>query len=68
MTGFRWIVARVRALWRRDGVAAEIDEELHFHLASRIEQYERDGLTPDAARRKGAGARWPRRDSSRSGL
>ena len=52
MTGLRWIVARVRGLWRRDGIAAEIDEELQFHVAARTEQYERDGLTHDDARRK----------------
>ena len=52
MTGLRWILARVRGLWRRDGIAAEIDEELQFHVAARTEQYERDGLTHDAARRK----------------
>jgi predicted permease len=46
------LVARVRALLRRDAVADEIREELDFHLRSRIDQYQREGLTPDEARRQ----------------
>jgi len=43
-------VRRAWAFWRPD-VAAEVDEELAFHLEARVAEYERQGLTrPDAER------------------
>jgi predicted permease len=48
----RVAAARLRALVRRDAIAAEIREELEFHLNARIDQYERDGLTRTEAARK----------------
>ena len=49
---FRSLVARVRAITRRDVVAGEIHDELRFHVDSRVEQYEREGLTHPEATRK----------------
>jgi len=49
---FRSLVARLRAIARRDAIAGEIHDELRFHVDSRVEQYEREGLTRDEARRK----------------
>ena len=45
-------LARLRALFRRDAVIDDIREELDFHVRSRVEQYEREGLSPDDARRR----------------
>lgn len=42
---------RVRAWFRRDAIADEIREELEFHVAMRAEELERQGQSPDAARR-----------------
>ena len=52
MAGLRGVVARVRGLWRRDGIAAEIREEIDFHIAARADDYARSGLSADEARRK----------------
>jgi macrolide transport system ATP-binding/permease protein len=41
---------RVRALWRRDRLSTELDEELQFHLAMREEMNARDGLPAQEAR------------------
>jgi predicted permease len=51
MDWLRALAARVRALVRRDVIAGEIRDELDFHLQSRIEHFERGGLTPVEARR-----------------
>ena len=51
MRPFRIVAATVRALLRRDVVAGEIREELDFHLQSRVEHFERQGLSRDEARR-----------------
>jgi putative ABC transport system permease protein len=47
----RLVLARWRALLRRDVVAGEIRDEMQFHLEMRAEEYERQGLTSDEARR-----------------
>jgi predicted permease len=52
MKVIRALLARVRAVFRRDAIADEIREELDFHLAARTEEYERDGLAADEARRR----------------
>lgn len=51
----RSIVARIRAIARRDVIAGEIHDELRFHVDSRVEQYEREGLTHHEATRKARG-------------
>ncbi len=51
MRFLRLLAARVRGWFHHDGVADEIREELTFHLRSRVEQYEREGMEPDAAQR-----------------
>ena len=48
----RGTLARIRALLRRDTIAGEIREELQFHLDMRVEQFTRQGLTSDDARRR----------------
>jgi putative ABC transport system permease protein len=49
----RWLTKfrlRVRSLFLKDAVDAELDEELHFHLEHLIDEGVRDGLTPTEAR------------------
>lgn len=41
--------ARLRGLFRRDGVAGEIHEELEFHVRMRADEFERAGATRPAA-------------------
>jgi predicted permease len=55
MRFLRLLRARLHALVRRDVIAGEIRDELEFHLQSRIEQYEREGCSPEDARRKALG-------------
>jgi putative ABC transport system permease protein len=50
----RLALARCRALVRRDVVAGEIRDEMQFHLQMRAEEYQRQGLTRDDARRAAA--------------
>src|SRR5579862_1338635 len=45
-----WI-ARARALFRREEVSAEIDEEIRFHLAMREQSNAAQGMTAEEARR-----------------
>lgn len=47
----RRLRARFHALFRRDGVADEIREELEFHLRMRTTEYERAGQSPAEAAR-----------------
>jgi len=50
----RWLrklVLRTRSLFRARDLDAELEDELRFHLESRIEQGLARGLTPDEARR-----------------
>ncbi|HEU4510682.1 MAG TPA: ABC transporter permease [Pyrinomonadaceae bacterium] len=51
MKWFNILVARLRALWRRDAVLHDIDEELRAHLEMEIEANREMGMTPDEARR-----------------
>jgi predicted permease len=51
MRSIRVARARLRALFRRNAVADEIRDEIAFHLQMRAEEYTRDGLDPDEARR-----------------
>ena len=50
MKWFNILVARLRALWRRDAVLHDIDEELRAHLEMEIEANREMGMTPDEAR------------------
>ena len=43
---------RVRALFRRKTVEAELDDELRFHLENEIEKYAQSGMRPEEARRR----------------
>ena len=43
---------RVRALFRRNAVEAELDDELRFHLERQTEQYRQAGMSPEEARRR----------------
>ena len=43
---------RVRALFRRNAVEAELDEELRFHLERQAEQYRQAGMPPEEAARR----------------
>jgi predicted permease len=43
---------RLRALFRRNQMESELDQELHFHFEREVEKYTRDGMTPEQARRR----------------
>src|SRR5215207_1991918 len=45
---------RLRTLWRPGRRAADIDDEIAFHLAMRQAEHERGGLAPEIARRTAA--------------
>ena len=49
------LVFRLRSLFRRNTVEAELDDELRFHFEQQVEKYIRSGMTPEEARRQ---ARW----------
>ena len=36
---------RLRALFRRNAVEGELDDELRFHFEQQVEKYARSGLT-----------------------
>ena len=50
MKWFNVLVARLRALWQRDQVLHDIDEELRSHLEMEAEANRERGMTPDEAR------------------
>ena len=43
---------RLRALFRRNAVEGELDDELRFHFEQQVEKYARSGLTREEARRR----------------
>src|SRR5690348_16761775 len=43
---------RLVGLVRPKRLDAELDDELRFHMESRVQQYLAEGMTPDAARRR----------------
>jgi predicted permease len=45
-----WI--RLRSLFRRKDVEAELDDELRFHLERQVEKYVHGGMKPEQARRR----------------
>ena len=46
------LLFRLRALFRRDALEAELDEELRIHFERQIEKYIRAGASPVVARRR----------------
>ncbi len=46
------LLYRLRALFRRQAVEAEMDDELRAHLERQVEKYVQSGLSPDEARRR----------------
>ena len=52
---YRLLRHRLRALLARDVIADEIHEEIQFHLGERVREYERRGLSHEAARRAAIG-------------
>ncbi len=48
---FSNIKYRMRALFRRDSMDTELDEEIRAHIEREAEEYVRKGLSPDEARR-----------------
>ncbi|HZN00469.1 MAG TPA: ABC transporter permease, partial [Pyrinomonadaceae bacterium] len=54
MKWFNVLMARLRALRRRDAVLNEIDEELRAHMEMEIEANRELGMTPDEAHRSAA--------------
>ena len=47
----KWLGMTLREIVHKRAVAADVDEEMRFHLAMQTEQNLRAGLTPDDARR-----------------
>ena len=47
------LLHRLRALFRRDAVERELDEEMRFHLEQQVDSYVREGLS----RARGSAAR-----------
>src|SRR5690348_16617005 len=47
---FYTVPLRLRSLFRRQQVEAELDEELGYHLERKIEEYITQGLNPEEAR------------------
>src|SRR4026208_1570673 len=47
---FNVLIARLRALFRRDAVLHDIDEELRAHLEMEVEANREMGMTPEEAR------------------
>lgn len=43
---------RLRSLFRRRAVEAELDQELHFHFENQVEKYKRAGATEEEATRQ----------------
>ena len=46
------LLFRLRALFRRRAVEAELDEELRFHFENEVEKHKSRGITPEEARRR----------------
>jgi len=43
---------RLRSLFRRDAMEADLDDELRFHLEHEVAKYIKSGLSPEEARRR----------------
>ena len=46
------LLYRLRALFRRKGMEAELDEELHTHVEHQVEKYVQSGLAREEAARR----------------
>ncbi|HUH64250.1 MAG TPA: permease prefix domain 1-containing protein, partial [Terracidiphilus sp.] len=46
------LLIRLRSLFRRSTVEAELDDELQYHLERQVEKYVRSGLTREEAARR----------------
>src|SRR5260370_8839086 len=46
------LLLRLRALFRRKAVEAELEEELRFHFDKQIAKFMQSGMAPDEARRR----------------
>jgi len=46
------LLVRMRSLFRRKIVEAEMDEELRFHFENQVAKLIRSGLTPTEAKRR----------------
>src|ERR1700685_2807508 len=46
------LLIRLRALFRRDAVETELDDELQFHFEQQVEKYVQSGLPHEEARRR----------------
>jgi putative ABC transport system permease protein len=46
------LLFRLRALFRRNAVETELDDELHFHFERQVQKYERAGLAREEALRR----------------
>jgi predicted permease len=46
------LLIRARALFRRDAVETELDDELKFHYEKQVEKYVQSGLPPEEAKRR----------------
>src|SRR5947209_4414032 len=45
------LLLRLRSLFRRKNVEAELDEELRFHFEKQVSKFQQSGLAPKEARR-----------------
>lgn len=52
MDWLRWMVRRLRFLFRKEEVERELDDELTHHLELEARELERQGMTPGEARRE----------------
>ena len=52
MSALRGLLVRLRSIVRPEAADGELDEEIRFHLEMEAAQYEREGLSPDEARRR----------------
>jgi hypothetical protein len=59
---FSDILIRLRALFRRDAVEGELDDELRFHFEQQVAKYVRDCR----ARKRGGARGWNSAERSRS--
>jgi predicted permease len=50
MTSLRVLLHRLRALFQKPNLEQQLDDEIHAHLEMQIEDYQRQGMTAEAAR------------------
>src|SRR5262245_26963111 len=52
MSVLRYLISRLRALWRSDDIHDEIAEEMRFHIEQRAKENVRRGMPTEEARRE----------------